>query len=243
MKEELYGLANHIAGAKGGLPQDWQDWANEIEMDLRKLANWEAQPVALVDRRPAASGSICWQNGGKDLAHGTELFTAPPAPAVPEDYFGRLVEKARVSADKAMRKFPQPNYVLNKVAEESGEVIKAVIHYTEGREEWANVEGEIIDNLAMLIRLVVEGDQIIGFTPPDACRAAILAQPVSGGYKLPPHVYRELVNSLRDTAVKFSGTEQLRERLNTALSQFIEPDHPHTRTVAPEGGNDHDTRR
>ncbi|HID9277958.1 TPA: hypothetical protein ACXIZC_000484 [Serratia marcescens] len=72
---------------------------------------------------------------------------------------------------------------------------------------------------------------------------AMLAQPVSSGYKLPPHVYRELVNSLRDTAVKFSGTEQLRERLNTALSQFIEPDHPHTRTVAPEGGNDHDTRR
>ncbi|TPW52384.1 hypothetical protein FKD06_07710 [Serratia sp. SRS-8-S-2018] len=76
-----------------------------------------------------------------------------------------------------------------------------------------------------------------------ACRAAMLAQPVSGGYKLPPHLYRELVNSLRDTAVKFSDTEQLRERLNTALSQFIEPDHPHTRTVAPEGGNDHDTRR
>lgn len=65
----------------------------------------------------------------------------------------------------------------------------------------------------------------------------LLAQPVSGGYKLPPHLYRELVNSLRDTAVKFSDTEQLRERLNTALSQFIEPDHPHTRTVAPEGGN------
>ncbi|BEN46177.1 hypothetical protein SMKC056_31230 [Serratia marcescens] len=71
----------------------------------------------------------------------------------------------------------------------------------------------------------------------DACRAAMLAQPVSSGYTLPPHVYRELVNSLRDTAVKFSDTEQLRERLNTALSQFIEPDHPHTRTVAPEGGN------
>jgi hypothetical protein len=71
----------------------------------------------------------------------------------------------------------------------------------------------------------------------NACRAAMLAQPVSSGYTLPPHVYRELVNSLRDTAVKFSGTGQLRERLNTALSQFIEPDHPHSRIVAPEGGN------
>nr|WP_306431445.1 hypothetical protein [Raoultella planticola] len=73
-----------------------------------------------------------------------------------------------------MRKYPQPNYVLNKVAEESGEVIKAVIHYHEGREEWASVEAELIDNLAMLIRLVVEGDQVIGFTPPEVCRAAML---------------------------------------------------------------------
>lgn len=62
------------------------DNANELTRRLARecLANREAQPVALVDRRPAASGSICWQNGGKDLAHGTELFTAPPAPAVPE---------------------------------------------------------------------------------------------------------------------------------------------------------------
>ncbi|HFF8969398.1 hypothetical protein [Serratia marcescens] len=62
------------------------DNANELTRRLARecLANREAQPVALVDRRQAASGSICWQNGGKDLAHGTELFTAPPAPAVPE---------------------------------------------------------------------------------------------------------------------------------------------------------------
>ncbi len=55
------------------------------------LANREAQPVALVDRRPAASGGICWQHGGKDLPHGTELFTAPPAPAnaQPAGYFVR----------------------------------------------------------------------------------------------------------------------------------------------------------
>jgi NTP pyrophosphatase (non-canonical NTP hydrolase) len=84
-----------------------------------------------------------------------------------EDYFSRLVAAARERAEKAMRKFPQPNYVLNKVAEESGEVIKAVIHYTEGREDWLSVEGELIDNLAMLIRLVKEGDQVIGFNPPD----------------------------------------------------------------------------
>ncbi|EMJ7589395.1 hypothetical protein RX587_003349 [Serratia marcescens] len=57
----------------------WIAWQASREL----LANREAQPVALVDRRPAASGGICWQHGGKDLPHGTELFTATPAPAVP----------------------------------------------------------------------------------------------------------------------------------------------------------------
>lgn len=99
------------------------------------------------------------------------------------DYFDSLIEQARARAEKAMVKFPQPNYVLNKVAEESGEVIKAVIHYTEGREAWENVEAELIDNLAMLIRLVKEGDQVIGFTPPDEVqRLNATAQPVRDGW-------------------------------------------------------------
>ncbi|MHD0451045.1 hypothetical protein ACY2EW_06105 [Serratia nevei] len=61
------------------------------------LANREAQPVALVDRRPAASGSICWQNGGKDLPHGTELFTVPPAPAMVGELLEAMEEVIRIS--------------------------------------------------------------------------------------------------------------------------------------------------
>ncbi|QQU63996.1 hypothetical protein [Serratia ureilytica] len=105
-----------------------------------------------------------------------------------------------------------------------------------------NLPTEFISDEGVMVRLeqVMAALALVGVKYErrgDACRAAMLAQPVSQRYTLPPHVFRELVNSLRDTAVKFSGTEQLRERLNTALSQFIEPDHPHTRTVAPEGGN------
>ena len=37
INETIYRLANHIAGAKGGLPAEWQDWADEIETDLRAL--------------------------------------------------------------------------------------------------------------------------------------------------------------------------------------------------------------
>ena len=111
------------------------------------------------------------QEEGIELAR-MALTTIDSEMAVP-DYFSLLVSAARFRADKAMRRFPQPNYVLNKVAEESGEVIKAVIHYTEGREQWSNVESEIIDILAMLLRLVTEGDQVIGFTPPDGCQPCI----------------------------------------------------------------------
>ncbi|ANN86165.1 hypothetical protein BI096_gp40 [Enterobacter phage Arya] len=45
MKEQLYRLARHIAAAKGGLPAEWQDWAEEIESDLRRLSS-QSEPVA-----------------------------------------------------------------------------------------------------------------------------------------------------------------------------------------------------
>lgn len=69
------------------------DNANELTRRLARecLANREAQPVALVDRRPAASGGICWQHSGKDLAHGTELFTSPPAPEITDEAIDRIV--------------------------------------------------------------------------------------------------------------------------------------------------------
>lgn len=145
------------------------------------LANREAQPVAFY----GVTGNNCAyyntrkgaiKDGCEDI---TPLYTAPPAPGVPE----------KIGIQEAKELF---NYLMTE------------------EELNATVSGY------------------------NACRAAMLEQPVSGGYKLPPHAYRELVNSLRDTAVKYSGTDQLRERLNTVLSQFIEPDHPHTRTTEPD---------
>lgn len=80
--------------------------------------------------------------------------------------FASLLAKAKERAIKAAIKFPQPNYVLNKFHEEAGEVGKEVIHYTENRGDWARVEDEIVDLLAMTIRLLKEGDGVIGFIPP-----------------------------------------------------------------------------
>lgn len=76
-----------------------------------------------------------------------------------------LLVEARAEAEIAMQKFPQPNYVISKVAEEAGEVVKAAIHCAEGRETAENVRGEIKQAIAMLIRLYIEGDQVHGLPP------------------------------------------------------------------------------
>ena len=132
----------------------------------------EGEAVALVEALEKSQQRIASQreyyegviaDGGKRIA---ELEAQ-------NDYFAYLVAMARVSADKAIRRFPQPNYVLLKVAEEAGEVVQAGVHYAENRMEWGQVEGEIVQLLAMLIRLVTEGDQVNGITPPALCSAGI----------------------------------------------------------------------
>jgi hypothetical protein len=73
-----------------------------------------------------------------------------------------LMADATEEAMKAIQKFPQPNYVISKVAEEAGEVVKAAIHCAEGRETPENVRKEIVQAMAMLLRLYVEGDEVHG---------------------------------------------------------------------------------
>jgi len=79
--------------------------------------------------------------------------------------WNELVTDAITEAEKAMLKFPQPNYVISKLAEEAGETVKAAIHCAEGRETFENLRGEMKQTIAMLYRLWVEGDQVHGLSP------------------------------------------------------------------------------
>lgn len=80
-----------------------------------------------------------------------------------DEYMQDICRAAAARARKAMHKFPQPNYVLTKVAEEAGEVVKAGVHLAEGRDfSWSDLEGECIDTIAMCLRLLIEGDAVIG---------------------------------------------------------------------------------
>lgn len=146
----------------------WNQWSMRSEILRAKLEN-----------RPANHWYNCAISNDECERRNTlarERFDAKQLKAsalAQNDYFASLVALARVSADKAMKKYPQPNYVLLKVAEEAGEVVQASVHYAENRMEWKQVEGEIVQLLAMLIRLVTEGDQINGITPPSSCAAGI----------------------------------------------------------------------
>lgn len=81
------------------------------------------------------------------------------------DLFDQLITEAKAEARRAMTKFPQPNYVITKIAEEAGEVVKAAVHCAEGRESYTNLRGEMKQTIAMLYRLWVEGDQVHGLLP------------------------------------------------------------------------------
>ena len=79
--------------------------------------------------------------------------------------FYDLIDTSIVEAEKAMSKFPQPNYVITKFAEESGEVVKGAVHCAEGRGSYEDLQGEMKQTIAMMYRLWVEGDEVHGLSP------------------------------------------------------------------------------
>lgn len=81
-------------------------------------------------------------------------------------YSHGIFKRAEQARKKAQIKHPQPNYVCLKVAEEAGEVVQAAVHYSEGRKTWEELEGEVVQTIAMLMRLLVEGDHRNGIYPP-----------------------------------------------------------------------------
>jgi NTP pyrophosphatase (non-canonical NTP hydrolase) len=55
---------------------------------------------------------------------------------------------------------PSPDLLVTAFAEEAGEVIKAVLDYKAGKGPFRDVKKEIIQTMAMCVRLLDEGDPI-----------------------------------------------------------------------------------
>lgn len=121
--------------------------------------------VTQSERDPAIVLSL---DAGSGVTAGTDKVLFDP-----EGHWGDFLTSAVAEAEKAMRKFPQPNYVISKVAEEAGEVVKAAIHCAEGRDTAENVRAEMRQLIAMLYRIWIEGDQVHGLPPISAALAAM----------------------------------------------------------------------
>lgn len=72
-----------------------------------------------------------------------------------------LIADAFASAEKAMVRFPQPNFVAARLGEEAGEVIRAFIHRAEGRGTTAEFRAETVQLIGLALRLYFEGDRTI----------------------------------------------------------------------------------
>jgi hypothetical protein len=187
------------------------------------LASLKAEPVAscIVE-----DGGMCIDGFGEYVGHSLpdgphQLYAAPPAPvsvheAAPVAYifkhpagrlFWSLTDESNKGQSDVMPVYsaPVPAFVPPAI-EPDYEVIKGILP-TANPDEYA---------------CCIAADMW------NACRDAMLqgAEPVTTAYKLPPHIYRELVNRLRDTAVKYQGCQQLREQLSRTLQEVIQPAAP-----------------
>ena len=167
----LEGAINAIDGANGH-----NDAAERRCKEAIRALITQPQADALARVRAEAVSAELAESRAYALALEQELRDrqAVAAPKMSESDFDCLILDAMAEAMKAMRKYPQPNYVISKVAEEAGEVVKAAIHCAEGRETAENLRGEMKQLIAMLYRLWIEGDQVHGLPPVSArIRAAI----------------------------------------------------------------------
>lgn len=149
------GIAMNIKG----YPERIQAW---MQPHFSEIGSWS------ITRYPA----VTIEYVRADIAHAAlEAAVLAERSTRPRTYTESVFDHAEVARLKAQAKFPQPNYVALKVAEEAGEVVRAAVHYAEGRLSWDELEGEVIQTIAMCLRLLVEGDQVNGIIPPAAIRS------------------------------------------------------------------------
>ncbi|HIE0939495.1 TPA: DUF551 domain-containing protein [Serratia marcescens] len=138
-----------------------------LALTAELLANREAQPVGFYTTVSGRKG-VVWHNGAPE--DDTAIYTAPPAPAVPDGY---CVMPLTLTAANGAKGALSGEFKVSRTVRchECG---------GEGCDDCADAgefEEEITvpwDTIKDIYRAAV-----------DACRAAMLAQPVSGGYKLP----------------------------------------------------------
>jgi len=79
-------------------------------------------------------------------------------PRVSLNGWGELAEDVDAELHYARRKFPEATHLTVALAEECGELIKAIAGMREGKNNYCDVRLELVQTMAMCVRLYLDGD-------------------------------------------------------------------------------------
>lgn len=204
--------------------------ANSLTAEVFRiaLASLEAEPAIHRWRRVTVEpyGPYPWHYGNfigfSKPVEGIEdeyFYSAPPAPVVPQEATPENIAiLASTFAPRGVT-YQWDSDECNAAADSWNACRAAMLQGAEQTNYRAIVEriaeivhGKVTDIDLLTVTVKSMKDNLHG-----------RAEPVTTAYKLPPHIFRELVNRLRDTAVKYQGCQQLREQLSRTLQEVIQP--------------------
>ena len=76
-----------------------------------------------------------------------------------------LAERVDDEYDRAKKLFPGANNNTLALCEEHGELVKAVLDFSQDKSNMADVKKELVQTMAMCLRLWFQGDETVGLPP------------------------------------------------------------------------------
>ncbi|WP_114501617.1 hypothetical protein [Escherichia coli] len=199
------------------------------------LASLEAEPIGAfhIAEQQVDGTSDYLKDGEWPIDNGIiEVYAAPPVPVVPE-------EKPMPNALSMLeREITQLIGDAQEATVTGYELIAEAWRLMDGQDpktsDWhskaskylnSNIVEKVDDDRIDAIKAVLR--RLAGNYPdiPDSSVPTPGKGVTGERIRIKPHVYRELVNRLHDTAIKCAGTQQLRERISRVLGDVITPDH------------------
>ncbi|WP_247157300.1 hypothetical protein [Escherichia coli] len=199
------------------------------------LASLEAKPIGAfhIAEQQVDGTSDYLKDGEWPIDNGIiEVYAAPPVPVVPE-------EKPMPNALSMLeREITQLIGDAQEATVTGYELIAEAWRLMDGQDpktsDWhskaskylnSNIVEKVDDDRIDAIKAVLR--RLAGNYPdiPDSSVPTPGKGVTGERIRIKPHVYRELVNRLHDTAIKCAGTQQLRERISRVLGDVITPYH------------------
>ncbi|HCX4846498.1 TPA: hypothetical protein OZT48_004773 [Escherichia coli] len=187
------------------------------------LTSLEAEPVAYIFKHPA--GKLFWaltDESNKEQADVIPVYAAAPASVVPDNASEPLAYAYKELTPEIMRNHLAVFERYGIAPNDSSTTIQALRIALDGTER-----SDAMLHGAEPVSQTYKLNELAGNYPdiPDSSVPAPGKGVTGERIRIKPHVYRELVNRLHDTAVKCAGTQQLRERISRVLGDVITPDH------------------